>query len=168
MSVGGCSSFSVLIPSFGFGGIKTENDEHPPTDIRKGQYFVSLLVQAVRDSQAWKDTVIFIVWDENGGAYDHVAPPKARQAGLLSPDLTNPGLCEDLSNPLPGGGANCPPSQFQAEALCPALAASMPGYPTSCANFNQLGFRVPFIRVSPSSNPPYVSHPLGYRPSMLP
>jgi phospholipase C len=166
-ATGNLPSVAFVDPSFGFGGIKTENDEHPPTDIRKGQYFVSLLVQAVRNSQAWKDTIIFIVWDENGGAYDHVAPPKARQAGLLSPDLTNPGLCEDLSNPLPGGGANCAASLLEAEALCPALATSKPGYPTACANFNQLGFRVPFIAVSPFSKPHYVSHTVGDHTSFL-
>jgi phospholipase C len=176
-ATGNLPSVAFVDPSFGFGGIKTENDEHPPTDIRKGQYFVSLLVQAVRNSPEWKDSIVFIVYDEAGGAYDHVAPPKARQDGLLSPDLINPGLCEDLSNPpaslLPGGGANCNDGPFpinslvEAELLCPELAASMPGYPTSCANFNQLGFRVPFIAVSPFSKPHYVSHTVGDHTSLL-
>jgi phospholipase C len=118
VNTGALPAVSFVDPNFGppFSLISDENDEHPPTDIRKGQNFVSSVVQAVRGNPSvWKDTIIFIVWDENGGAYDHVAPPKARQAGLLSPDLTNPGLCEDLSNPpaslLPGpppaGGANC-------------------------------------------------------------
>ena len=169
-------SVAFVDPAFGFGGPDLEDDEHPPTDIRKGEFFVSLLVQAVRNSQSWKDTIIFITWDENGGAYDHVAPPKARQAGLLSPDLTNPGLCEDLSKPMggslmPGGGANCHDgpinSLFEAEALCGALAISQPGYPTACANFNQLGFRVPFIAVSPFSKPHYVSHTVGDHTSLL-
>ena len=174
-AAGKLPSVAFVDPAFGFGGIKTEDDEHPPTDIRKGQYFVSLLVQAVRSSPEWKDSIVFIVYDEAGGAYDHVAPPKARQGGLLSPDLTNPGLCEDLSNPpaslLPGGGANCHDFPFnsllEAEVLCPALAISQPGYPTACANFDQLGFRVPFIAVSPFSKPHYVSHTVGDHTSLL-
>jgi phospholipase C len=168
-ATGNLPSVTFVDPSFGFGGIKTENDEHPPTDIRKGEFFVSALVQAVRNSQSWKDTIIFITWDENGGAYDHVAPPKASQSGLLSPDLTNPGLCEDLSSPpaslLPGGGANCADSLLEAVALCPAIMP--PFYPLACANFDQLGFRVPFIAVSPFSKPHYVSHTVGDHTSLL-
>ena len=171
-ATGNLPSVAFVDPAFGFGGIDIENDEHPPTDIRKGQDFVSHVTKAVRDNPSvWKDTIIFIVWDENGGAYDHVAPPKASQSGLLSPDLTNPGLCEDLSNPpaslLPGGGANCVASLAEAEALCPALAATAPFYPTACANFDQLGFRVPFIAVSPFSKPHYVSHTVGDHTSIL-
>jgi phospholipase C len=166
---GNLPSVAFVDPAFGFGGINAEDDEHPPTDIRKGQFFVSSLVQAVRSSQSWKDTIIFIVWDENGGAYDHVAPPPARQDGLLSPDLTNPGLCEDLSNPpsslFPGSGANCNFSLLEAKALCPAIVP--PFYPFLCANFNQLGFRVPFIAVSPFSKPHYVSHTVGDHTSLL-
>jgi phospholipase C len=177
---GNLPSVAFVDPDFGappFSAITDENDEHPPTDIRKGQAFVSQVVQAVRNSQSWKDTIIFITWDENGGAYDHVAPPKARQGGLLSPDLTNPGLCEDLSKPpaslFPGGGANCHDGPFpinslvEAELLCPALAITAPFYPTACANFNQLGFRVPFIAVSPFSKPHYVSHTVGDHTSIL-
>ncbi len=171
VNAGALPAVSFVDPNFGppFSAITDENDEHPPTDIRKGQYFVSQVVQAVRNSQSWKDTVIFIVWDENGGAYDHVAPPEASQGGLLSPDLTNPGLCEDLSSLptslLPGNGANCAYSLLEAKALCPTMVA--PFYPLSCANFNQLGFRVPFIAVSAFSKPHYVSHTVGDHTSIL-
>src|ERR1700737_640313 len=37
-------AISSFVPAFGFGGPKLENDEHPPTDIRKGQDFVSHVV----------------------------------------------------------------------------------------------------------------------------
>jgi phospholipase C len=42
-----------------------------------------------------------------------------------------------------------------------------PFYPLSCANFNQLGFRVPFIAVSAFSKPHYVSHTVGDHTSIL-
>jgi phospholipase C len=32
-------------------------------------------VSRIRASAAWKDTVIIITYDENGGRWDHVAPP---------------------------------------------------------------------------------------------
>ncbi len=40
---------SFVDPSFGFFGIATENDEHPPTDIQRGQAFVSKVINAVRN-----------------------------------------------------------------------------------------------------------------------
>jgi phospholipase C len=98
----------------------------------------------------------------------------------LTPDGINPGQCEDLSNPpaseQPGGGAECSnnfisttdTSVADAEQLCPALVADPAGpYPAQCANFNQLGVRIPFIAVSPFSKPHYVSHMVGDHTSML-
>jgi phospholipase C len=100
-----------------------------------------------------------------------VAPPVASQKGALNPDGINSGQCKDLSNPpastQPGGGANCSISQtVDAPALCPTFTATGP-YPPNCANFNQLGFRVPFIAVSPFSKPHYVSHTTGDHTSLL-
>ena len=40
-------------------------------------------------------------------------------------------------------------------------------YPASCANFNQTGFRVPLIAVSPFSKPSYVSHVVSDHTSIL-
>ena len=57
-------------------------------------------------------------------------------------------------------------SDVDAPALCPTFTATGP-YPSSCANFNQLGFRVPFIAVSPFSKPHYVSHTTGDHTSLL-
>ena len=169
--VGPLPQVSFVDPDFGFEGNTLENDEHPPTDIQRGQAFVSQVVNAVRNGPFWKDSIIFITYDEHGGFYDHAKSPRAPQGGALNPDGINPGQCEDLSNPpaseQPGGGAECS-SNFvsttdttvkDAEALCPALANDPTGpYPSQCANFNQLGIRVPFIAVSPFSKPAYVSH----------
>ncbi|HVP27935.1 MAG TPA: alkaline phosphatase family protein [Myxococcota bacterium] len=158
-------------PNFGFfGGVVTENDEHPPTNIRKGQKFVSDLVNAVRNGPNWQDSIVFVVYDEHGGFYDHVAPARAPQGGARNPDGIAPGQCADLSNPpaslLPGGGAQCSVSQAEALAVCPRFTATGP-YPFFCPNFDQLGFRVPFIAVSPFSKPHYVSHTVGDHTSML-
>ncbi len=147
-----------------------ETDEHPPFDIRAGEYRVWQLVSAVRNGPDWKNTIIFITYDEHGGFYDHVTPPPARQGGALSPDGINPGQCEDLSNPpgseQPGGGAQCTISASDAASICPGFTATGP-YPASCPNFNQEGFRVPFIAVSPFSKPHYVSHTVADHTAML-
>ena len=152
-------------------------DEHPPSDIRAGEFYVANLVRAVRNGPNWKDSIIFITYDQHGGFYDHVAPPKANQNGLNSPDGIDPGLCEDLSDPpmsmIPGGGANClglpltGHSFEEAAALCPMLVQPNEAYPSFCAGFNQLGFRVPLIAVAPFSKPHYVSHTVSDHTSLL-
>ena len=171
---------SFVDPDFGLEGTALENDEHPPTDIQRGQAYVSQVVNAVRNGPFWRDSIIFITYDEHGGFYDHAKSPPALQGGALTPDGIAPGQCADLSNPpaseQPGGGAECSynftsttdNSVADAEALCPVLAANPTGpYPAQCANFNQLGIRVPLIAVSPFSKPNYVSHTIGDHTSLL-
>jgi len=161
---------SFVDPAFGTNPDLVEFDEHPPSDIRNGQFFVSQVVNAVRSSPCWQDSIIFITWDEHGGFYDHVPPPKARQGGAPSPDGISPGQCADLSNPPtsqePGGGAQCFVSQIDAASICPDFTSTGP-YPAGCATFDQLGFRVPFIAVSPFSRPHYVSHQVADHTSLL-
>jgi phospholipase C len=148
-----------------------QTDEHPPNDIRAGQYFVSTVIAALRNSPSWNDSVLILTYDEHGGFYDHVMPPAAAQGGLLTPDGIAPGQCADASNPpaseQPGGGANCSHSRtIDAPGLCPEFTATGP-YPTDCATFNQLGFRLPFVAVSPFAKPHYVSHTVGSHTSLL-
>ncbi|HUE31200.1 MAG TPA: alkaline phosphatase family protein, partial [Verrucomicrobiae bacterium] len=107
-------------------GSMYETDEHPPNDIRAGEYLVSQIVGALRSSPNWSDSVLFFTYDEHGGFYDHVMPPPAPQGGMLTPDGIAPGQCADLSNPpaseMPGGGANCSHSStVDAPAICPSF-----------------------------------------------
>jgi len=171
---------SFVDPNLGLEGTLLENDEHPPTDIQRGQAFVSQVVNALRNGPFWKDSILFITYDEHGGYYDHAKPPAAPQGGALTPDGIAPGQCRDRSFPpfseVPGGGAECSynftsttdTTLADAEQLCPALATNPTGpYPAECANFNQLGIRVPLIVVSPFAKPSYVSHTVGDHTSLL-
>lgn len=173
-------SVSFVDPNFGLTGTATENDEHPPTDIQRGQAYVSQVINAVRNGPNWKDSIIFLTYDEHGGFYDHAAPPLAPQDHALTPDGIAPGQCADLSNPpaseQPGGGAECASNPLSttdtsvkdAIQLCPALGVNPTGpYPSECPNFNQLGVRIPFVAISPFSKPHYVSHTIGDHTSML-
>lgn len=52
------------------------NNEHPGyADIMTGENHVMQLINAVRNGPNWKDAAIVITYDENGGFWDHVAPP---------------------------------------------------------------------------------------------
>jgi phospholipase C len=52
------------------------NDDHPPSDIRAGQALVLEVYNALLRSKAWRDTLLIITYDEHGGFYDHVLPPR--------------------------------------------------------------------------------------------
>jgi len=166
---------SFVDPAFGSDALGTnptlfENDEHPPTDIRAGQLYVSQVIGALRASPCWQDAVVFVMHDEHGGFYDHVAPPRAPQGPARTPDGISPGQCADASalpdSARPGGGAECSVSRIDAAALCPGFTATG-RYPWFCPSFDQLGFRVPFMAVSPFSKPGYVSHRVADHTSLL-
>jgi phospholipase C len=54
------------------------DNEHPGyTDLLRGQQHVADIVHAIQNSDAWESTAIIITYDENGGRWDHVAPPNA-------------------------------------------------------------------------------------------
>ena len=39
------------------------------------------IVEAISRSQSWKDSAIFVTWDDWGGWYDHVVPPQVDGQG---------------------------------------------------------------------------------------
>jgi phospholipase C len=58
-----------------------KNSEHPPASIRAGQAYVTHLINSVMKSPDWKSTAIFVTWDDWGGFYDHVVPPRVDRNG---------------------------------------------------------------------------------------
>ncbi len=68
---------SFVDPAFtGFSAPGTTNDDHPPADIRLGDRFLARIFNAV-SSGSWPSTVLIVTYDEWGGFFDHVAPPRA-------------------------------------------------------------------------------------------
>ena len=53
------------------------NDDHPMADIQDGQDLVLAVYDALASSPQWDRSLLVIVYDENGGFYDHVPPPQA-------------------------------------------------------------------------------------------
>ncbi len=58
-----------------------EVSEHPPSPVSYGQSYVTSLINAVMKSPDWSSTAIFLAWDDWGGFYDHVVPPKVDRNG---------------------------------------------------------------------------------------
>ncbi|MBY6243454.1 acid phosphatase [Methylosinus sp. Sm6] len=57
-------------------------NQHPDyADLKSGDAHIAEVVARLRASPNWKDMLIIITADENGGAWDHVAPPKIDRFG---------------------------------------------------------------------------------------
>ena len=55
----------------------TQEDEHPPGMMQFGQRATAGIVNTLMESPQWKRSAMFITYDEHGGLFDHVVPPKA-------------------------------------------------------------------------------------------
>lgn len=64
-------SFSLIDPDF------DASDDHPDHNIQRGQAFVASIYKAIAESPLWFKTLLIVTYDEHGGFYDHVPPPKA-------------------------------------------------------------------------------------------
>lgn len=108
-------------------------DEHPDasTNIQLGAAYVESIISALMNSDAWKDSVFILSYDEGGGLYDHVPPFM-----VPLPDSYGPGQCPDPNNGTQGYCAT----------------GSLGG------TFNLTGFRVPLVVLSPFGKPNFVSH----------
>ncbi len=53
------------------------NDDHPPRHPMMGQLFMASVYEALAQSPHWENSLLVVIYDENGGFYDHVAPPTA-------------------------------------------------------------------------------------------
>ena len=81
-------SVSFVDPSFTL-VLNTGNDNHPESDIRNGDAFVASVYQAVANSPDWSSTVLVLNYDEWGGFFDHMPPPRALAPNNTDTDLVN-------------------------------------------------------------------------------
>jgi phospholipase C len=63
------------------------SDAHPHSNVRRADAFLSTLFRAVARGPAWPSTVFIVTFDEWGGFFDHVAPPRAPAPNNVDPDL---------------------------------------------------------------------------------
>jgi phospholipase C len=59
-----------------------ELSDHPPWSSTNSHNWVTKIVNGIMRGPLWEHTAIFITWDEWGGFYDHVPPPRVDQNGL--------------------------------------------------------------------------------------
>lgn len=71
---GSLPAVSYLVPSGA--------SEHPPASLRSGERFVKSLVNALMISDLWDSSAFLWTYDDWGGWYDHVRPPRVDKFGL--------------------------------------------------------------------------------------
>ena len=81
-ALGTLPSISFVDPPFrdGGGGDGVSADEHPHGDVRLGQAWMADVVRAFAQSPCYRRGALFVVYDEWGGFFDHVTPPRVRDA----------------------------------------------------------------------------------------
>jgi phospholipase C len=64
------------LPQVSWVNVSLNQTEHPGYSSAKvGEFVVESLLRRLKVNHAWDSTAVFLTWDENGGFFDHVAPP---------------------------------------------------------------------------------------------
>lgn len=79
-SAGRLPDFSYLEPAWS--GLVDGTDYHPPSPVEPAEACLYRVYRALRSSPHWEETLFIVTFDEHGGCYDHVAPPR----GVIRPD----------------------------------------------------------------------------------
>jgi phospholipase C len=115
VETGKLPNYSFIMPRFNGTPHAGPNDEHPPHDIRWGEHMIADVYETLRANEAvWNKSALIVTYDEHGGFFDHVAPPKA-----VNPD--------GIDSPRPDDNFHSAPPAFKFDRLgvrVPALIAS--------------------------------------------
>jgi phospholipase C len=76
VKAGELPNVSFIDPAFDTEGNGTSADDHPLADIRLGERFIADAYHALASAGYLDNTVLMVTFDEWGGFYDHVPPPR--------------------------------------------------------------------------------------------
>jgi phospholipase C len=63
------------------------NSQHPLDGVTQGEALIKKTYEAIRNSPHWDTSLLIVTWDEHGGFYDHLPPPR----NAVPPGDTQPG-----------------------------------------------------------------------------
>jgi phospholipase C len=87
-AAGTLPSVSFVDPSFTLIENLAE-DDHPHSDVRNGDAFLAQTFQAVSSGPNWPNTVFIVNFDEWGGFFDTIVPPRAIAPNGVDTDLVD-------------------------------------------------------------------------------
>jgi phospholipase C len=99
-AAGTLPAVSLVDPEFG------KQSEENPQDVQFGEQFLAQVVNAVMASPQWPNTMLVWCYDESGGYYDHVPPPRAVKPDGVAPVLSagdKPGAFNRYGFRVPAG-----------------------------------------------------------------
>jgi phospholipase C len=74
----GFPQYCFIEPNYGTLHKASENDQHPLSDVFRGELLIRDVYNALRANDAlWQSSLLVITYDEHGGFYDHVVQPPA-------------------------------------------------------------------------------------------
>jgi phospholipase C len=128
-------AFSIVDPDFHV------FSEENPQDIRKGESFAAEVVNRDMHGKGWPGTLLIWLYDEHGGYYDHVPPPPA-----VPPD------------DVEGRSLTGSPGRLRTvlRTVFPRKVKVESNLDAGPHRYDQYGFRVPAVLVSPYARPDYV------------
>ena len=81
-AAGTLPGYSLVEPNY-----DTQSEEDPQ-NIAVGEQFAAKVINAVMAGPAWPRTMLIWTYDEHGGYYDHVPPPRALAPDDIPPEVT--------------------------------------------------------------------------------
>jgi phospholipase C len=80
-AAGRLPAFTFIDPDY-----NTTSEENPQ-NMQVGERFISFVARVLMEATTWTHTALFITYDEHGGYYDHVPPPRAIKPDSIPPML---------------------------------------------------------------------------------
>ncbi len=167
----GLSNVSWVIPN-------AEVSEHPNGDklggtVSAGQTYVTTVINSIMKSPCWNSTAIFLSWDDWGGFYDQVVPPKIDELGygirvpglVISPyakagfidkqQLSHDAYLKFIQDDFLGGQRLNPKTDGRPDGR-PSVREEAPGLGSLAEdfNFNQAPRQPLILKVHPAPGPP--------------
>jgi phospholipase C len=84
-AAGNLPDYSFIEPNYSDHDNLLASDQHPDHNVISGENFIADVYNHIRQSPLWDNTLLLIVYDEHGGTYDHVLPPKIQPDGTPDP-----------------------------------------------------------------------------------
>jgi len=84
---GNLPAVSFVDPTYTVLDDGTGNDDHPHADIRNGDAFLYKVFNALATGKKWANTVLMVLFDEWGGFFEHVPPPRVVAPNGVDTDL---------------------------------------------------------------------------------
>jgi phospholipase C len=117
VAAGNLPNVSFIDPAFDTEGNGTSADDHPLADIRLGERFIADAYHALASAGYLDNTVFMVTFDEWGGFFDHVPPPRVI-------DDTNPANVDHTGDSTTPTDGQLVPDYRQLGFRVPAIVVS--------------------------------------------